>query len=97
MNKEGFVQRVNGDSFLLGVLLKLESRGLLPSVTAMGSNSQAFECNSLATVILLWLKPEVWVREDFLVEQSNPRFFGQLLETQHKAFLHNRWTELFTE
>lgn len=62
MNKEGFVQRVSGDSFLLGVLLKLESRGLLPSVTAMGSDSQTFECNSLATVILLWLKPEVWVR-----------------------------------
>lgn len=59
MNKEGFVRRVNGDSFLLGVLLKLESRGLLPSVTAMGSDCQTFECNSLATVILLWLKPEV--------------------------------------
>lgn len=59
MNKEGFVRRVNGDSFLLGVLLKLESHGSLPSVTAMGSDCQTFECNSLATVILLWLKPEV--------------------------------------
>lgn len=36
-NKEGFVQRMNEDSFLLGVLLKLESRGLLPSMTPVGS------------------------------------------------------------
>lgn len=37
MNKEGFVQRMNGDSFLLGILLKLESRGLLPLMTTKGS------------------------------------------------------------
>lgn len=36
-NKEGFVQRMNEDSFLLGILLKLESRGLLPSMTPVGS------------------------------------------------------------
>lgn len=37
MNKEGFVQRMNEDSFLLGILLKLESRGLLPSMMPVGS------------------------------------------------------------
>lgn len=37
MNKAGFVERMNEDSFLLGIFLKLESRGLLPSMTPVRS------------------------------------------------------------
>lgn len=49
MNKEGFVQRMNGDSFLLGILLKLESRGLLPLMTTKGSQQPNLRTQLVST------------------------------------------------
>ena len=98
INKACFVRSMNEDGFLLCILLKLESYGLLPLMTPIGfqqPNVQiwltSYPPNSTSVILTSGDIQQVcsFYHEGFstVMEQIKGSLY-QRLETQHETFLH---------